>query len=518
MSAAGGRHASPAPRTAPADEHRRGFSSLALLAGSGPSLRTAYLLSWSEAILTMESVDAPPRWISIRLDGWDHLPLADGAVDLAVADLDAVPPGRNRRRAAAGELRRILTAQGRVVAVVSHRRRPRDLRNWSRYRLVPPSSAWRRAFTAARLHERQTSPLSFDGDRLTAIQLRAHERGDSAEAMAMVLVRSGTPPGTLIEDVERAVARELGDGVSLGRIHVRKIGKNAAFTGSRAGPIVVRIPRSVTALDRARRAHAALEWMRRFGPRSIHRLAPQPLGHGRAGIQPWFVESALDGRPREDAVAAPRWEPQALRFITELHAATAERALLSDAWFEREIEEPLRAIEAVAGSGAGASSDWLRRTLRSQLVGREMPLVRSHGDFTGSNCLYDRDGRLSGVVDWELSREDALPLLDLLQSIDLPAEHASDGRWLRSELILDAAAGRGPLDDAAEIREYTQAIGVDRQLVTPLLLMHWIDHVGARVAVRRSDARWVTRRLLSPLARMAQLAAGGGFRGSSAAG
>ena len=122
------------------------------------------------------------------------------------------------------------------------------------------------------------------------------------------------------------------------------------------------------------------------------------------------------------------------------------------------------------------------------------------------------------MVDWELSREDALPLLDLLQSIDLPAEHASDGRWLRSELILDAAAGRGPLDDAAEIREYTQAIGVDRQLVTPLLLMHWIDHVGARVAVRRSDERWVTRRLLSPLARMAQLAAGGGFRGSSAAG
>jgi hypothetical protein len=48
----------------------------------------------------------------------------------------------------------------------------------------------------------------------------------------------------------------------------------------------------------------------------------------------------------------------------------------------------------------------------AQLAGREFPMFRAHGDFCRQNILM-AGGRISGVIDWELSRPAEAPLYDL---------------------------------------------------------------------------------------------------------
>jgi hypothetical protein len=493
-------------------EHAQGFSSLALLGGSSPPKRVLYLLAWSGAVLTSSvNEDLHGRSTRLAVDGWNRLPFQRDSIDMVVVDLDVVPRGRSKRRAVAGELGRILRAGASCVAVITHRRRPRDRRAWSHYRLVPPIAAWRALLREAGLEQIDQASLDFDGARITGIALPAGSGGNPARARtsdAVALVLSSGPPsdGPIVEELRQTISRQLGAEAVLDRVHVRKIGKVAAFVAAGGSRVVVKLPRSPIALVRARRNYAALQALHGSPAGVAPRLVPAPLGTGIIACQPYFLETVLRGSPRDARVTKSGWEPQAIQFVTALHVATAHPVLLTEEWFDGSIEAALAVIERHISSADRVPIGWLRTTLRRGFLDRALPLVRSHGDFTGSNCLYEADGTLSGVVDWELSRADALPLLDMLQCVDLPSEYTGDGRWLRAELVFDAVEHRGPLSVSPEIGTYMNALGLEKDLLVPLFLMHWVDHVAARVVVRRDDDRWFRGRVSAPLLRLRQLA------------
>lgn len=490
-------------------EHTQGFSSLALLAPGG-SRRVLYLLAWPSALAADISPDG--RTTSpLPAGGWTGLPLDPASVDAVIADLDSVPGDDRTRRGVLAEIRRVLAPGGRCIAVVTHRRRPRDARRWSQYRLVPPADRWRPLVREAGFAAIETAHLTFDGERLTAID-RADDSapGQSDPAGALALLLSAAPPDgapAIIDAVADALAHQThASRLRIERLHVRKIGKVAAYTSAGGQPAILRLPCSPIALARAACNQAALSALA-SDPPAYAGVVPRPLAQGEAGGQPYFVETRVPGVPREDRIDGPRWEPQALGFITGLHQASARPSMLSPGWFAGRVEPPLAALEGFTeDAGARAAIAWARESLRAGLVGRTAPLVRSHGDFTGGNCLYDPDGRLTGVVDWELSAGDALPLLDLVQSLDLPSEYTPDDRWQRAEIVFDAIEGHGRLHDSREVARYLEAVEVPQDLVPHLLLFHWIEHAGTRIHARHADARWMARRVRAPLARLARLA------------
>src|SRR5690606_12280959 len=176
--------------------------------------------------------------------------------------------------------------------------------------------------------------------------------------------------------------------------------------------------------------------------------------------------------------------------------------------YDRLVAGRIRAI--VPHVRSGAERDTLSEVsalVRERLCGRELPLVRSHGDFTNENCLYDSAGQLVGVIDWELSAKPALPLLDLVQAMDIAGESSRAPRWQRGDIVLDGVEGRGVLASSPEIAAYVDRMQIPSQLVPFLLLMHWVDHVGARVEARRLDRGWMTRRVHQPLARLRDILA-----------
>jgi aminoglycoside phosphotransferase (APT) family kinase protein len=491
-----------------------GFSALALLGpASLPSLPVLFLLNWSCASLEMVQ-GAGLKSTQVPLRGWTLLPLQSNSVSCVVADFDAVPNAGSLGVRILAEIRRVLAPEGCCVAVTAHRRRPRDPRLWSRYRLVPPVRRWLRTFDQHGWAQRDAVLLQFDGPRLTSVQLgpepcRSGTPKGRADAVALVRSGCGAAETSRLGEVSRALTDCLAVQQPVDRIYVRKIGKTAAFLSLGDSRIVVRMPGSMIALARARRNYLALDALhRKVIPTEIPtHLVPRPLTQGVAGNQPYFVESCVPGAPRRAAVAQIRWEPQALEFITSLHVATARPQLLTDAWFEQTVEPALSNIDEWRHDpGNRDAIAWLRARLRERLIGQQLPVVRSHGDFTAGHCLYDSSGRLSGVVDWELSTADGLPLLDLIQCVDLPVEYTSDGRWLRAELVFDAVEGAGPLSGAPEIIAYMKRLSLPEALLPSLLMMFWIDHAASRIAARRSDERWFQGRVKAPLRRVRQLA------------
>jgi aminoglycoside phosphotransferase (APT) family kinase protein len=220
-----------------------------------------------------------------------------------------------------------------------------------------------------------------------------------------------------------------------------------------------------------------------------------------------FVEDRLPGAAHVSSSSqAVSWEPHALEFISRLHAVTARASVLTGDVYDRLVDRQLRAIAPHCRGNRQRALRALGEWLRRSLFGRTIPLVRAHGDFTRDNCLYDEAGALCGVIDWELSSGEALPLLDLLQLMDIAGESNAHVRWQRADIVLDAIEGRGPLAAAPPIGRYSTALDLDAASRQALLAMHWVDHVANRIDARVDDAAWMARRFGAPLDRLGAIA------------
>jgi aminoglycoside phosphotransferase (APT) family kinase protein len=290
------------------------------------------------------------------------------------------------------------------------------------------------------------------------------------------------------------------------RVAVRKIGKTAVFLSDGAGQsAILRLARSPIALARAIRNFDALQWLEAADlPKPIRGLTPRAIARGRHADYSYFVESGVDGRSGPSAATAgqpgQRWDPGAVRYITALHAASAVRERLDDPMLSRLIREPLARIVSVCDSpGAMRVLDRVRLACESALAGRDVPLVRTHGDFTTSNCLFDETGALVGVVDWEVSDERGLPLLDLLQLMPVPGEAQARSRWERFYAWLALHDTPEALHADPVFREYLQSMDLGLDVVPALMLMQWTLHVAERIEARCDDERWMNERVWAPL-------------------
>jgi Ser/Thr protein kinase RdoA (MazF antagonist) len=81
----------------------------------------------------------------------------------------------------------------------------------------------------------------------------------------------------------------------------------------------------------------------------------------------------------------------------------------------------------------------------SQLADQPLPLVCQHGDFWTGNILW-KDGKISGIVDWEHSCFEALPFRDLFLFAYDAGLMKRDGS-LRSDEFIRAYFAQMNLDD-----------------------------------------------------------------------
>ncbi len=178
---------------------------------------------------------------------------------------------------------------------------------------------------------------------------------------------------------------------------------------------VFRCPYSREAAARCRTNAAALQ---KLEPLSFSFGVPRFVGEERRNGRPCFVETRLQG----SGVPYLRWRrtefdalrPRARRVLEEIQSKTRRLAVLDDEWFDRLFAGPLNRAAEASEPELRSELEEVRDQLRKQWKGRSLPLVRCHGDFKAANLLLDRRGRITGLVDWDMTEEEGLPLTDVL--------------------------------------------------------------------------------------------------------
>jgi aminoglycoside phosphotransferase (APT) family kinase protein len=131
--------------------------------------------------------------------------------------------------------------------------------------------------------------------------------------------------------------------------------------------------------------------------------------------------------------------------------------------------------------------------------------VWTHGDFKIENLLIATETRrICGLIDWDLSEDPGLPLVDLLYFLvfnRMLLGSQKSGDVLVGELL----PGSFTPDETTLIEEYSRRLGLPGQHVFPLVAMFWIHHITRRLGPGNPDSNypeWVHANVARILARL----------------
>jgi aminoglycoside phosphotransferase len=215
-------------------------------------------------------------------------------------------------------------------------------------------------------------------------------------------------------------------------------------------------------------------------------VLPAVLANGHAGGHDFVVKQRLPGVDLRQLANAPRafaegqWA--ATGSITDLHQLTGRRLHADEDHVGRWVHAPALVLRQFSqahlqGGQYTRTVDRLAGNLNDALLGRAFWVSRIHGDFAPGNIMVAQDGaRVTGLVDWEMSVEDDLPQLDVMQLL------LSSRMLLRRREMGDVVLGLLNNEDWSShewsLLEHSFTTLGNRELSTrDLVLMCWLRQV-----------------------------------------
>jgi aminoglycoside phosphotransferase (APT) family kinase protein len=329
-------------------------------------------------------------------------------------------------------------------------------------------------------------------ERLREIVLRGFGLRHFAPAYGLVALREGRHRSWLDCLLADDWVRSLAPSPVIRRSILLNNGKvvlSLGRAGARHGDVVLVLSPDVTAADRRREEAVWLQRLRALPGAPTDTL---PVFHGEREIDGVrvFALSELPGMTVDhDSPRLPRLTAAAARWISDLHAATARPTRMTPEALD-DLAAPIFAAARLRYPELEPELARAEQSIRAELSGHTLPLVFMHGDFKLENVVFDEhDGRLTGVIDWELARHPGPPLLDLLYLLGYNRVVRERGHSL---LALVAAAGLLPwtVEERARIDEYHARHGC-RGLERALCGLFIVHHLAMRTHYLLDDERLV---------------------------
>lgn len=209
--------------------------------------------------------------------------------------------------------------------------------------------------------------------------------------------------------------------------------------------------------------------------------APRYLGGGNFFGQGYFCEERLFGTAVDEPL--PQIESlsrKAVRLITELHKETRRNITITEKAYLRLFGREFQRLKPRLNEAYGLKLRQVEERLKKQLLGKEFCTVLSHGDYKIENVLFDeKTWEINGVIDWDLSRKNSLPLLDVLYLLlykDSLINKKSIGRILRERVIKMNFTEF----ENSQIRGYASELEIAEELLRSLVRMFWVNHISQR--------------------------------------
>lgn len=189
---------------------------------------------------------------------------------------------------------------------------------------------------------------------------------------------------------------------------------------------------------------------------------------------------------------------KAAEFITEFQKETAKSIFIDRFTFERLIGNDFRMLHSYIIDNYYKKLIDLQEKLYQQLLGKSLLIVWSHGDFKIENVLFDSETwQIKGVIDWDLSIKDGLPLLDILFLLIYKTrlQTGKDVACLFKDKFL--RFDFTPYEEKI-ISKYLKTIGLSEEMMKPLVVLFWINHLTHRcqqafVEDLPSKKKWLSR-------------------------
>jgi hypothetical protein len=235
---------------------------------------------------------------------------------------------------------------------------------------------------------------------------------------------------------------------------------------------------------------------------------PKVLANGTVGTTTFAIEQCLssrDGRVvADDPVATSALIADALAVIDNFHRVSTRRRHLDAEVLGAIVDRPIDVLRANTPAGVFRSRthsiDRLAVWLRQSLLGLDLEVGWTHGDFHLGNVMIDDSGdHVVGVVDWGRAESDGLTVLDGFTLIVL--ERAKSAGEEISPFLLELLRDVGlPQTE----RVHSDVLGELQALLSRessadlrcFLMLTWLKHVANNLKNEdrtRSHALWRLR-------------------------
>lgn len=333
-------------------------------------------------------------------------------------------------------------------------------------------------------------------ERLKELLFHPRFSQNSAPALAFMASPSVLPRtmlDNLLEDIQHNeyLPKSCEQNLSVKRYFILpgKVILSVGYGLSRFGCCIIVLPMGFSTLARRRHEVKILGELHRL-ELPISKLVPKFLFEGLLAGQPYLIQSEIPGISIDrEIVALDDLTKRAARLLTEFHNKTSTHCSLNEKLFIQLFTEPLATLAGDLGSSHNGLIQKIGDQIYQCLSNTSLKTVWVHGDFKIENLLVDqRNLEIVGVIDWDLSQQNGLPLLDLIYLLLF-------NRRLRTDksigtLVLEVLLPLRLTDFEQDIlMEYIEDLQLSTKFVQVLFCAFWIHHLALRERPRTEVAR-----------------------------
>jgi hypothetical protein len=175
---------------------------------------------------------------------------------------------------------------------------------------------------------------------------------------------------------------------------------------------------------------------------------------------------------------------KAADFITRFHQSTVSNIIVDEPHYKRLFERAFSRLYPHIDNHYAAKLGSIEVVLKQQFLNKPFKTVWLHGDYKLENVLFNtKTWEISAIIDWDLSEQIGLPLLDILYLVSYKEGLMTKRSVTKilQERYLDLRFN--PFEQRV-INEYMDSIDLPRDVLSHMLVMFWLHHVGKRYAAQ----------------------------------
>ena len=301
-------------------------------------------------------------------------------------------------------------------------------------------------------------------------------------------------------EVLHQLSWKAGDKFNVKRIVAGNLGTTIAMVGPTdhdSKDVYVRFPSVDSARALCRTNSRALK---KLATTSLAAVVPRIMYEGSWKKQDFTIESRCPGQQVFYSTRdLDRMVRESCSTLLALQKQTTKPTVLVDADFDKQVAPLIQDIASYCNADVRDRLDKFARALRSALIGCEVSLGYTHGDFKIGNILVDRGGNLSALIDWDGFTESGFQIFDYLTLLTYKLS-AEKSRKFPSVYLEYLLPWKLPPSYASLVEEPVSALAGNKNSFLFMRIVFWFSLISNRFdPVYKYHADWQSEFLLAVL-------------------